>query len=159
MKDAPTQRLHPADAQALLHSCGDELRAIVRANEVRYAPDLKNLLQPGHHILRRDVPLDIDRQALPRVFVHDGQHLQLAPVLGLIHDEVIAPPGAAEQAPNMIGVLGALARAGVVARPQPPALARPGPAGQGAGKQALSSPPPSTLDEPACGPPSPQGQG
>ena len=53
---------------------------------------------------------DLDSQALPRVFVHDRQHLQRTTVTRPIGDEVVGP--------DVIPVLRSKADAGAIAQPQ-----------------------------------------
>ena len=43
------------------------------------------------HINRSQPPRDHDRQALPRILLHDREELQRAPVVRPVRDEVIGP--------------------------------------------------------------------
>ena len=75
----------------LLHCRRDELRAVVAADVPRCTPDRRQLVQERHDVLAAEVPLDLDRQALPRVLVQHHQHPEGAAVRRPVLHEVHAP--------------------------------------------------------------------
>ena len=131
------QRLHARSRQELADRSGDELRAVVAADVLRHAADGEQLDQHVDHVLGRDPPIDLQRQALPRVLIHDRQPLQRATVGRPIEHEV---PG-----PDVVLVLGRTPHT-TVARQCPNAAFS-------AVSAALSAPPAATADRSVCGSP------
>src|SRR3954463_94543 len=97
-----------------LHRLGHELWAIVRANVPGYAAQDE---QVGEHIddVRRLEPAPHpDGQALVGELIEDVEQPELAPVMGAVLDEVVAP--------DVVGPLRADPDAGAGGQPQPPPL-------------------------------------
>src|SRR5205823_3408515 len=84
-------RLRPPPSQPRLDRLGDELRPVVAADVIRRPPHLEEVLQGRYHVLGGQAPLDLDRQAFPRVLVDHRQDLQAPAVGRLVVDEVVAP--------------------------------------------------------------------
>src|ERR1043165_3098914 len=69
----------------------DELRAVVTADALGNPTHRKELGQRVDHVLAGDAPIDLQRQAFPRVFIDDAQTLQNASPSRVIEHEVPAP--------------------------------------------------------------------
>ena len=85
------QRLHPDPRQPLAHRGGGELGAVVRTDMVRWAVLDEQVGQPIQHVVRAQMPGNLDRQALARLLVDHRQHAELTPVMGATLDKVIGP--------------------------------------------------------------------
>ena len=92
----------------LLEPCSDgnrgELRAVVRANEFGRTSESEELREPIKDMITGEPSLDIDREALPGVFVDQREHRNGSSIVGAIEDEIIAP--------NVTPSLGATPNAG-----------------------------------------------
>ena len=75
----------------LLDSNGDELRAIIRADVLRNAPQNEQVRQDIDNIGRVQPAINPDRQAFSRKLVDDVQHPILPPLMRSILDKVIGP--------------------------------------------------------------------
>jgi hypothetical protein len=84
------ERLRAALLAPLLHCRRDELRAVVAADVRRRTPDRRQLVQERHDVLAAEVPLHLDRQALPRVLVQNHQHPEGTAVRRAVLHEVHA---------------------------------------------------------------------
>jgi len=57
---------------------GDELRTVVRANELGYAPHGEQLGQGVNHVFAGDAAINLQYEALARVLVDDREPLERA---------------------------------------------------------------------------------
>src|SRR5690606_31645918 len=64
------QRLHTNLTQPLPHHLRRELRTVVRTDVIRNATHREQPRQPFQHIIRLELPSNIDRQALPCELIH-----------------------------------------------------------------------------------------
>ena len=104
------ERLNTNLAQPLPNYPGRELVTIVRADALGNAMLYKKLCQTVQNIIRLQASLHHKGQALPAVFVDDGQDPQGTPVMGPVGHKVIRP--------DMIPMSRSKADAGTVIEPQ-----------------------------------------
>jgi hypothetical protein len=108
------QRLHADPSKPLPYARGGELASIVAADVLRHAPTHEQITQPLQHVLARELLGHVDRQALPRVLIHDRQHPDRTPVRRSVHHEVVAP--------HMVPMRRPQPDARPVVQPEPPSL-------------------------------------
>src|SRR5690606_27787982 len=85
------QRLHTNLTQPLPHHLRRELRTVVRTDVIRNATHREQPRQPFQHIIRLELPSNIDRQALACELIHHRQPPEGSPILRPRCDEVIRP--------------------------------------------------------------------
>src|SRR5207237_6068529 len=78
--------------QPLLQRLADELRTIVAPDSLGRPSPPYHPCQDPSHVCPTYHPIDVQRQALPRVFVHQRQPLERTSVHRPIGDEVVRPP-------------------------------------------------------------------
>ena len=77
--------------EPVLDGVGYELRAVVAADVFGHAVAFHGRLDDGDDINGPDAPGDMNGQPLAGVFVNQGQQADVAPIIGLVGDEVPAP--------------------------------------------------------------------
>lgn len=82
-------RLRSHGADPVPHFLGDELRAIVGANECRRPQQDEEVRQHVQHIDGVQLPVDTDRQRLPRELIDDVQRSVGPPFISPVLEEVI----------------------------------------------------------------------
>jgi hypothetical protein len=70
---------------------GGELAAVVRPDVARRAVYDEQIGENMQHIVGPELSGDLDRQALPRVFVDDREHADQSPVMGPCGNKIIRP--------------------------------------------------------------------
>src|SRR5271155_599743 len=85
------QCLHAYFRQPIPYYSSRELRAVVAADVLRHAPRRHQPRQPLEHIVTRQLPGHVDRQTLPRVLIHDRQHLQRHAVVRATAHKIVRP--------------------------------------------------------------------
>ena len=99
------QRLDARRSEPRLDRLASELRTIVAPDASRASTDHEQFIQRSHHIRAREVPTDLDRQALTRILIDHRQHPESTAALRPIADEVITPHMVLTQRPmTMAGI-------------------------------------------------------
>ncbi len=84
------ERLYADASQPLPDSLRRELAPVVAADVFRDAATHEQVAEPLEDVLARELPGDIDREALTGVLVHDRQHPEGTALGGAVQHEVIA---------------------------------------------------------------------
>src|SRR5262245_16914719 len=113
--DVSRARAHRPDPP--LHSLGNELRPLVRADVRRYTAHQEQIGQRLDDVHRVELACHLDGQALARELVDDVEHAILPPVRGAVLDEVIGP--------HMVRSLRSKPNAGAVGQPKPASFRLP----------------------------------
>src|SRR5690606_32737538 len=108
------ERPYARGGQPRPHGVCDELRPVVASDELRLTMHAKQVIQHGDDVGGRDAPLHLERVALSRVLIDDGEELEPPAIGRLVHGEVVAP--------DVVLVLGPHALRAVFAAPQPAPL-------------------------------------
>tara|TARA_R110002110_G_scaffold265183_2_gene481054 strand:+ start:1164 stop:1613 length:450 start_codon:yes stop_codon:yes gene_type:complete len=103
------ERLHANPAEPVAHGMGGKLRAIIRSYMCWRTMTLEQIGQYRQHIVALELSLDMDRQALPAVFIDHRQHPERLAVMGAVGDEVVAP--------DMATILGSEPHARAIVQP------------------------------------------
>lgn len=101
------ERLHPQLLKEVTDLLGDELGAVVGADEGWCSPLFDDVVEGDDDIGSFDGCLDLDGEAFSAELIDDGQQLERRAFLGALMDEVVCP--------DVVGVLGPLLVAGVFA--------------------------------------------
>jgi hypothetical protein len=67
----------------------NELRTVVRPDEVGYPPLGHRQTKHLHDRFGLECPPDLDGQAFPGIFIHQRQQLQFPPISGLVKHEIV----------------------------------------------------------------------
>ena len=84
-------RRDPHLPEPVLDVPGDELGTVVATDVVRHAPLGHGPRQGGEDVLALELTAHFDPEALPAVFVNEGQHLQGHSVISVVVHEVPTP--------------------------------------------------------------------
>ena len=100
------EAFYPTLFEPLLDGIGYELRAIIAADVFGHSIAFHGRFHYRDHIHRPDRPGHMDSQALPGVFIDQGQHPQFTAIFSLVLHKVPAP--------HMVGMLRFLPQAGAL---------------------------------------------
>ena len=98
-------------ADPVANALGDELRAIIRADEARRAAQDEKVGQNVDHVSGLEFAVDPDRQTFAAELIENAEHLDDPAIRGAVVDEVVAP--------DMVGAFRPQPDAGAVIQPQP----------------------------------------
>ncbi len=104
--------LSPDPRQPLRQCRADELCAVVAANPPRCSTPTNHSGQHSPHVCSRQRRADVQRQALPSIFVHERQPLERSSFPGPIGDKIVGPDIVLEPSRLLCATVGAGARLG-----------------------------------------------
>jgi len=111
------ERLDADPPEPVAHGMGSELSAIIATDVIGRSVTLEQLGKDSEDIIALEFALDMDRQTLAAVLVDHCEHAERFPVMGAVHNEVVAP--------HMAAILWPEPHARSIVEPQPPALGLP----------------------------------